>query len=496
MAGGCGAGPLPCLMDERFDMWTRLALALALFALGCAKDEADPTKPATDGLDPGTDATGGDADETTPDPPASLRIEDVSAASHDEIGSIVVVTWTQSEPADVHLAFSFADADPRTSPVRSLGAGTHSELLLGVPYGAEVTYRIVAEGEGSQAETEDAVAVAAALPEALPVPTLLAADPSAYDPDSPYIFAVTMRRRAVGSDSFWAMIVDREGRVVWGRPARPERSMLHARPGWHGRSLLIDNNSFWTLFDGGVASTIDRIAIDGTVIETFDAPGLHHPFTDLPDGAVAYGAHLPGQQETLEIASPEGNTTLWRCGPWLGALGVTSTCASNTLDYNEATNTFLFSFYTIETIVEVDADSGTATRWFGHVPGSWSFDPPESAFYWQHGGHITPQGTLLTSSLDEARGETIVREYRLDEAAETLEEVWSFGIGDGVFGDIMGEAHRLSNGNTLHNTGSLARLREATADGTVAWDLAWDDAYNIGRTTPIADLYAFALDRP
>jgi hypothetical protein len=155
------------------------------------------------------------------------------------------------------------------------------------------------------------------------------------------------------------------------------------------------------------------------------------------------------------------------------------------------------SFYSFESLVEIDATTGVAERWFGHVDGSWAFDPPSSAFWWQHGGHWTDAGTLLTSSyLTQSGDEIVVREYEVDEANQTLREIATLGQGLGVFGAFMGEAHRLPNGNTLHNTGSDSRLREFTPDGTVVWELDWPGNNEIGRSTPISDLWMLAPPRP
>ena len=45
--------------------------------------------------------------------------------------------------------------------------------------------------------------------------------------------------------------------------------------------------------------------------------------------------------------------------------------------------------------VEIDADTGETLHYFGHVGDNvWSFDPEESAFWWQHGGHFTSSGTM------------------------------------------------------------------------------------------------------
>ena len=83
-----------------------------------------------------------------------------------------------------------------------------------------------------------------------------------------------------------------------------------------------------------------------------------------------------------------------------------------------------------------------------------------------------------------------MREYELDHDAQTLRQLWSFGQGQGIYGDELGEAWRLPGGNTLHNTGTAQRLREITPDGEVVWDVSWTRGSFVGRSEPIEDLYA------
>jgi hypothetical protein len=52
------------------------------------------------------------------------------------------------------------------------------------------------------------------------------------------------------------------------------------------------------------------------------------------------------------------------------------------------------------------------------------------------------------------------------------------------------KAYFLPNGNLIHNTGGLARVREYTPDGEVVWDVEWVYSDAIGRSMPIVDLYA------
>ena len=255
----------------------------------------------------------------------------------------------------------------------------------------------------------------------------------------------------------------RVGRTVWARESDPSRTSMHTQLGADGTSILIDQNSFWVIFDQGAASSVDRVNIEGEVTQTWDTPGLHHPFTELPDGTFAWGA-AEGlfDGESLKTIRPDGTEhSLLRCQDFLdaeaGGGNEDTYCGSNTLSYDAQRDTFLYSFYSLETMIEIDAESGETVRYFGHTGAdAWGFDPPESAFWWQHGGHCTESGTLLVSSKGEdAAEETVLREYTLDADSSTLVEVFSFGEGE----------------------------------GGVVWDVAWD-AETPGRSTPVPDLYA------
>jgi hypothetical protein len=136
----------------------------------------------------------------------------------------------------------------------------------------------------------------------------------------------------------------------------------------------------------------------------------------------------------------------------------------------------------------------------------WTFAAERNTFDYQHGVTFTPEGNLLlstkmhesnpyyTRSLDTLA----VREYALDYKSKTLTEVFSFGEDQGIAGNTAGEAHRLSNNNTLHNYGSGARTREITADGALVWDIKWSGGDSEGsgrlqgRGVLLSDLYTFA----
>ncbi len=461
---------------------------LAVLGLACpdeGDDDAhgDDDTVATDDDDDADDDSAGDDDDSAAvgDP-----LENVQWQVHGEVGSLIVVTWDQLTAASVHLEFQ-VDDDWLVSPTRELDAGEQDELLLGVPYDHDVTFRVVADRGGEPWTSDEQTAHTDEAPQGVFIASLLESVPADWEPTMEYVLAVVLWNRG------WTVIIDRQARLVWATVTPQGRTSLYSRPSYDGADILVDHNSYWAIYDNGAASQIVRMKIDGTVVETYDTPGLHHPFLELPDGTLVWGA-AQGYMETVEELSPAGEQeSVWSCQDYHDEIGVTNYCQSNTLFWNEADDTLLISLYSDETIVEFDRGTGATVRTFGHMPGSWAFAPPDSAFHWQHGGHYTDAGTLITSShVDGQSDECVVREYTLDEPDETLHEVWSYGVGLGVDAETMGEVHRLSNGNTLHNYGSGGRLKEVQPDGTVVWDVFWEGNLELGRTTPLRGLYDMA----
>jgi len=455
-----------------------------LLLIACANDEADPTRDS--GPTVGADDTAG----AVYDAP---QVEGISTRIHEDFGSLIYIAWEQGADATVWVEFSVDAGQWRSTPPVDAAAGPQEHLLLGVPYGAEVTYRVVNDfgrsGDPAGAlTTDEATASADPAPEGAPQARMHAAVDGGWDADGRFLFTSLWE---------WVVIIDRQGRLVWAQEMPRGRIVMFAQPSADGADLLVDYNSFWGAFDVGAESQVRRIKIDGTVAHTYDTPGMHHPFIDLPDGSVVWGAAVSTyMDETLEKVGLDGaRETLWSCADFLADEGASqgNYCGSNTIAWSEATDSFLYSFYSLDSVVEVDHATGGTLRTFGHVGDAWAFDPPESAFWWQHGAHYTADGNLLLSSIISERGdETVAREYRLDEATETLVEVWSFGEDQGVYGDTGGEAHRLPGGNTLHNYGEALRVREVTPGGEVVWDVSWSRVGWLGKSELLEDLYDFA----
>jgi hypothetical protein len=493
--------------------WWTLAMALA----ACSGPDDATKPPRSTGLEPTDSGTPG----TTEPTPTLEGVTDAAASLDEAYPSLVRVSWSQDEALTVHLEYSFDDGVWLRSPARDLGAGPHEELLLGVPYATDVTWRIVAQSEA----TPDQTTRTADAPEAMPRAELRVLDAAAVDPATTHVL-VSVNEGEVNGTGSWTMLMDRLGRVSWAHRSPAGRHTMHPRVTWRGDAFLIDHSSFFTEFDGGAASEILELKIDGTEVRRWATPGQHHAFTDFPEGSalagsLAYAQYQgagdgdPADDDAVVILDPAGGSRqLFGCAGFLAGLswggptpgiGEDGWCGSNTLSYDPQLDVFLFSLFTHDSVVEVDAVTGEANRWFGRIAGSWAFDPPESEFDYQHGAIYLEGGNLLVSTHSSRdTTELAVREYALDAADQALVEVWSAGVGLGVPGRQKGEAHRLPNGNTLQNFGTHAMIREFAPDGAVVWDIRWeaqeyqgDDAHGMGRSAPVqVDLYAFAPARP
>lgn len=436
------------------------------------------------------------------DTASSVALPAPTTRLHDDFGSLVYAAWDQPVEATTWVTYTF-DGTTLETPHVLTPVGPTEVLLLGVPYGVDVALHVTTEDTAGP----DATITTESLPDGLVVPEEVSGDEALQDPSLRYLY-MSMSERPSGAnvgltEDWWVFILDRQGRVVWARKTPPDAASLQPRVSYDGHRLLLDESTFWGDLDHGAASRLLSMTIDGTVEQTWQTPGMHHPYVQIADGSILYGA-WDGNNETLEQLSPDGTQRrVWSCADALAERGLSdlldqSTCASNTLAWRASDDTVLFSMYTLFTVFEIDRATGATLRTYGQLDGSWAMDPPEAGFWWQHGVHWTDEGTLLVSTYETERGvDTIVREYTPDPDTQTLHETWNMGLGSGIWGQYMGEPHRLENGNTLHNTGSEPRLREGTPDGTIVWDVNFrqrsgsrSEAW-MGRSTPITDLYDF-----
>ena len=418
--------------------------------------------------------------------PTGTWVAGLEARIDEEIGSLVWLSWDQLGPGIPRVEWQ----DGETwiaGPVVQGGAGPKEQLVLGVPFGTEVWLRVVSTGDGEPQASDQVAISTAALPEGQAHGSVLAHEQDRCDPALGWVFTSSV---GMTQGESWSLILDRQGRVVWTLRSPEGRLTLQPRVSADGGALLIDHNSFYGSLDGGEASRVQRLAIDGTPLASHATPGLHHGFTETSDGRIAWGATDGSHYDTLQVLDHDGQQrTLWDCAGFFASLDLEQACQNNGLAWHQASDSFLVSLFSTNALVQIDAQ-GEPLRWFGQLPGAWDFAHSGQAFWFQHGAQLTQAGTLLLSTHASAlTDEVMVREYTLDEEAQRLEQVWSHGQGQGLQAPLGGDVHRLPGGDTLHSTGSGSRIREITPEGEVVWDLAMPTGTYLGRTTPIEDLY-------
>jgi len=192
----------------------------------------------------------------------------------------------------------------------------------------------------------------------------------------------------------------------------------------------------------------------------------------------------------------------------------------NAIYYDAATDSALVSFYHQSVVVKLDLASGELV-WMLGDPQGWGerwrdllLEPVDDDIQWpfyQHAPRITPAGTLLLFDNGKDRAfpsdprvlppETFSRavEYRVDEAAGTVEEVWSFGDAEEnwFFSGFVSEADWLpETENILITVGGRVRGPDGTI-GVDPWEgRLWATYMEVTHTTPAEKVWEVVIDDP
>lgn len=481
-------------------MYRRVWSLVSLLLVGCSAPGAitlddDTAAPDLGDTDSDTDTdTDSDTDtDADTDPPGDELFTGLAWRLHADYQSLAYVSWVQSEAATVHVEYSFDEGVWLSSPAFAAVAGANEQLLVGIPYETVAAWRLVTDG-GASVDGEPLTT--ADVPRNFPVPDAELGDSTKWIAGGNYLLT-SINARAGGwtGGNYHTFIVDRQGRIVWARLTPGQNWTLYAQVALSGDHILWDEATYWNEWDDGAGSAVHRGYLDAE-IGAIATPGLHHAWVQLPGDTLVWGSQDHGGYEALVELGPTDTEPriLWTCRDnWPGT---DSDCESNGIFYSPERDSFLYSFYTNNSVVEVARATGESLWWAGDVPNGYTFAPSESQFSWQHGVSWTDAGTLLLSTYYEgggSRGTTAAVEYDVDRAAGTLTPVWTFD--PGVHANTNGDAWRLANGNTLHVVGSSGHLYEVDPAGEVLWHLDFDGDHLLGRGEFIEDLYALVTPR-
>lgn len=454
-------------------------------------DPAPDTDTDTDTV-PDTDTdTGGDSatDTDTYEQPPEEVIADRAVSVHPEVATILVARWTQLYAAESAWLSWTLDGTDHASPAAPLDVGPAEEVVLGLPAGTTVPLTLHLVFGGVERTVALGDGTTGALPANLVLPTLTTADPATMRPE-PWLLASV----DVGTYDFfgpcYVVILDAQARVVWYRAVSGSRLTLFPRVSATGGYLSWDATTYYTY--GDVHPSVTRATIDLVMEEETVIDNMGLGYWEMDDGSFLFDEYEDAYHYYLSRQYPDGTRErIWACADWMASYSTGYwACAPNTVLYEPGRGTVLWSMFQTSTVAEVDLATGTLVREFGQYPGGFAFDPESANFSLQHWPNWTADGTLIVSThVPGQPGVQYAREFVVDDATQTLQQVWSYTPAAGHYADYAGQVTRLANGNALWSLGTAGVLHEATADGEVAWEASWG-GHLTGNLTPIADLYA------
>ncbi len=445
-------------------------------------------------------ACGGDGCSANPDGTTGDCPEDLHVAPHDTIGTIVQVTFS----TEVSTASSVTFGDTTTPTIEGTD---HEHLLLGNPGLTEVSYTL-AWNDGAEDLSCSGTATTNG-PSGLPNVDVSTYDEGALSPE-PYVLL------SVLGDPWALLIIDRDGNPVWW--FQEDTDEIHPDVDF----VMGENNLYFNTFsddhgeDIGAIRSIDILGNDLAEVRTELA---HHAFTQLGDGVIGYMTidvrdwfdedegedvsvvgdaivEFDADNDPVQVISSWDVLDVYKHGSWDSTFypqGHDWT-HGNAMVHHPDTDSYLFSFGHIDTILEVDRTTEVdghygIARQFGGL-GGYSVADGSASFNFQHDPNIGQDGTLtmISTTLGEDP-ETTCLEYSVDDSTETLTEVAQFGAGEGLYAFALGMCRRLDNGNTLVNYGSAGVIQEYGPDGALVWEVYAGTGAFFGQSWLINDLY-------
>jgi len=428
-------------------------------------------------------------------------VSNVQVTVHATTKTILVVTWTQLKAADTtSLEFSFAGSSLMKSRAVAGATGAHRDVVLGVPGSTAVTLRIVSRVGTTDYQTKDYTGTTGAVPSGMPKSVVMSYDATRASPER-YMFGSVEDSAGGCTDctcyyhyTFWLYIMDRQGRIVW-YLADATSNTISAFP-------RVARDGEYIVFEKRPASgtgmpVVIKMSLDGQYMATVQAPGLSDCFDITTDGSILYDTSA----DLKEITKAGTSRTVWSCRT---AFGASYNCYSNTINWNPADDSIMFSMPDPNTVVQIDRKTGTIIGQYGEKSGSYTFSPSKWQFGFQHFPNITSAGTLLVSSHMPGFGmhetpaganQHAFMEFTIDRANKQLVEKWIY-VG-AEWPRAKGMAIRLANGNTLANFGEGGVIRELTPDMQTVFYVKFDvatgsDFFNkmVNNNVFVDDLYA------
>jgi hypothetical protein len=415
-----------------------------------------------------------------------------------KIGTVGIVDWstTLPSPTEAHIDFGLDTSYGMTAPV-DLTQASYRTLLLGMKASRRYHFQISATNADGTCQSGDLTIATGPAPNGFNYPTITTNNASGL-----YGGFLVTGQYTMSPSGAPAYILDKDGELVWWYVVKGSDAT--------GMAMSYDGNYMWinaVNVPNGTAH-VHRVSMDGLVDEdhSTEFAGLSHQLTVLPDESVAFYAYGTNGCDDIKLRAPDGTiTTIVNAQ---AAHGGTSPCHVNAIFYSKMDDTLVFSDLDNNCLTKITR-TGT-TVW---VLNGGALNGPVSSFndggvVWQggqHGFHILglddfvifnnnstiPAGSGVrwtgTPALGTGTGSLAI-EVKLDLEAMTAAETWSYVTDGAAFADnILGDAQRLPNGNTMVDFATKGLIVEVAPDGTTLQQIR--TSVNFGYMQKRATLY-------
>ena len=157
---------------------------------------------------------------------------------------------------------------------------------------------------------------------------------------------------------------------------------------------------------------------------------------------------------------------------------------ANALDHDDSTDVYTLSLRNFGSIVSVDGATGACDWALGGLAGT--VDIIGDTFEHQHQFARTDE-TMVVFDNDGEGTRSRVIEYAFDPTTGTAEQVWSYTFP--LWNVVLGDVHRLDDGDTLVVWSVHGRVDRITPQGEVAAKLVTEEDMVIGFVALENDLY-------
>lgn len=382
-----------------------------------------------------------------------------------QIGTVGIVTWSADLPSitSAHIEFGPDTGYGMQAPV-DLAEPDYRTLLLGMKQAREYHYRIVASNSAGTCASEDYTLTTNALPNGLPGMNITGTG-------SPG-FLHSCFFGLMGGGTRGAFILDADGDYVWyGGTGEMARAEIHP-----------DNKHMYysAVAAQGTGGTMRRIRLDGTGEEDLGSEfsGIHHDFTILADGTVAFIRRVGGADWVAE----------WKGGTTQNLINVTEMLGegnphANSIHYHPEDDSYTVSDRNYNAYVK-SSRAGVRAWKLGGENSSFSGDVTWNVNH----GHTMIGSTGILLFNNGNGGDSRALELSLDLDTMVATEVWDYS--PSLASSVLGDVQILDNGNRVITFSTAGVIDEVSAtDKSIVQSIEFDSGGAVGYATKRLSLY-------